>query len=46
MDFAEIKPSFWNFLLLGAMIGVVVPFFKFLFATIHVPGLSDLYASV
>lgn len=46
VDFAEIKPSFWNFLLFGMFALVSIPFIKFLFATFHVPGLSDLAASI
>ena len=46
IDFAEIKPSLWNVLLFGMMALVAIPFIKFVFAMFHVPGLSDLAASI
>ena len=46
MDFSHILPSFWNLLIFSAYLLVAAPLLKFLFAKWHVPGLSDLAASI
>lgn len=46
IDFAEIKPSFWNFILFALYSLAVIPVVKFFFAKVQIPGFSALAGSI
>jgi heme A synthase len=45
MDFASVKPSVLNWLIVGLMAVTFIVFFKWAFTKVSVPGLSDLFAA-
>lgn len=46
MDFADIKPSIMNAIILLLMIMIIVPTAKYAFARWYIPGLSELTALI
>lgn len=45
MDFASVKPSVLNWLIVGLMAVTFIVFFKWALTKVPVPGLSDLFAA-
>lgn len=42
LDFADVKPSFLNALIITLTVVLMLTFLKYLFGRVRVPGLSDL----
>lgn len=46
LDFADVKPSFWSWLIVGLMAVTFIVFAKWLFNKYPVTGLTDVINSV
>lgn len=46
LDMAELKPSFWNLVLVFLAVLITVPFAKWFFNTVEVPGVTNLVNSI
>jgi len=45
-DFADIKPSLWNWMVNGLMAVTFILFWKWFFTAFHIGGFSDAFASI
>lgn len=46
LDFAEVKPTLLNWMVVGLMAVTFISFWKFVLAMVQIPGLSPLLASI